>query len=70
MKFSTHYPGAGWFRHAQSPRLPRSDKAVVSHSPASPSLIKHPLAAMGLALAGSILAGTAWTAFMLWWAQL
>ena len=66
MKYSAHFPTPDWFRHKPASPPPRFRRANDANVSGISPVVKHPLVAIGLALTGSILAGTVWTAFMLW----
>ena len=70
MKPVAHDPAPHWFCHAPGHplRQSRDARVAVSEAGSSPLMDNHPLAGIGLTLAGSFLAGTAWMAFILWWA--
>ena len=70
MKPAVHDSPPQWYRPARGHRLlqPRDARGAVSEAGSSLLMDTHPLAGIGLTLAGSILAGSLWMAFMLWWA--
>lgn len=66
MSLSSPHPATHqWFHRAPAQRT--SALMNKEERDSSPLIEKSPLAALGLALATSAVAGTAWTTLMLWW---